>query len=119
MNSRISMAVIATLLITSAAAAQTIATMTPGSAYMEDFESGLGGWTTGGNGTQWIHGTPAGFSIDSAAGGVGAVHTSVSNIDYSNNTSTWVEGNFDMTALSVDPTFSFELNFRTESSWDV
>ncbi|MFK7989863.1 MAG: MopE-related protein [Sandaracinaceae bacterium] len=87
-------------------------------AFTEDFESGPGGWTTGGVDSTWEHGTPAGTFIPAAAGGTGAWVTNLDG-DYVNNEDSFLVSTcFDMTGLASDPVFSFAHIFTSEASFD-
>ncbi len=85
--------------------------------YTEGFESGNGGWTAGGVSSSWALGTPAGTTINSAAGGVNSWITSLAG-QYNANEQSFVQGPcFDFTSLSA-PQFKAEIWWNSEFSWD-
>ncbi|MEM1413357.1 MAG: hypothetical protein AAGH15_00580 [Myxococcota bacterium] len=83
-----------------------------------DFEADAGGFTTGGTGSTWAWGAPAGPVIDRAANGTNAWVTNLSG-DYSNNEDSFIESPpMDLSAASSDPLLSFNLFYETESCCD-
>lgn len=87
--------------------------------YIEDFEGGQGGWTSGGANNSWTFGTPAKPVINSAASGVNSwVTGGLGNTTYNTNEDSWVIGPcFDFSALG-NPWISLSVWWETESSWD-
>ena len=86
--------------------------------YNEDFESGAGGWTSGGVLDPWELGTPATAFISMANSGVNAW---VTNLDgtYQNGTDAYVESPcFDFSSLVIDPVFRFAFIANSEINWD-
>lgn len=90
-----------------------------GALYVEGFESGAGGWTTGSDGTtpsSWEVGTPANDFIDAAASGTEAWVTSLAG-DYANDEESWIESpSFDFSGLADDPVLRFRHIFDIEPS---
>lgn len=85
--------------------------------YLEDFESGTGGWSSTGSNNTWELGTPAGDVINSAASGVGAWMTSLSDY-YNDDEQSYVESPcFDLSTI-LDPYISFDLWYVTEEGYD-
>ena len=86
--------------------------------YVEDFETGTGGWiaNNGTNGT-WARGVPAATIINSAASGTNAWVTNLSGL-YNNNDNSWVESPvFDFTAVP-NPAINAKIWWNAEFSWD-
>lgn len=85
--------------------------------YLENFEGGAGGWTVGGGFSTWALGSPAGFTINTAASGTNSWVTNL-NGSYSNGESGHVRSpEFDFTAVA-SPSIVFSLWINTESYWD-
>jgi hypothetical protein len=85
--------------------------------YMEGFESGNGGWTSGGVGNSWELGVPAGAVIDTAAGGTQAWVTDLDG-DYSDNEDSYVISPcLDFTSLQA-PQISMDIWWESENSYD-
>src|SRR5690606_4008659 len=85
--------------------------------YVEDFESGPGGWTSGGISSTWAHGTPAGTVINSAASGNNAWVTNLSGL-YNNSEVSWVQSPcLDLSSL-VAPQIKMNVWWNSEFSWD-
>lgn len=85
--------------------------------YAENFESGPGGWTSGGANSSWAHGTPAGGIINTASSGTQAWVTNLSG-DYNNNEESFVISPcFDFSSLSA-PQFKARIWIENEFSWD-
>jgi len=86
--------------------------------YTEGFESGNGGWTSGGNSSTWELGDANNTMIDTANSGVNAWVTNLTG-DYVANELSFVESPcFDFSALNVDPVFRFAHIFDTENCCD-
>ena len=86
--------------------------------YLENFESGNGGWTSYGASNSWAWGTPTGAVITSAAGGIGAWVTNLTGT-HNNNESSFIESPcIDFSSLMVDPILYFSLTYDTESCCD-
>lgn len=86
--------------------------------YTQDFESGAGGWATGGSLSSWELGLPNNTFIDTANSGVNAWVTNLDG-DYNNNEQSYVESPcFDFSSLNIDPVFRFSFLSETEADWD-
>lgn len=87
--------------------------------YVENFESGNGGWISGGNLNSWAFGTPAKQTIIGAASGVNAwVTGGLGQTDYNNNEDSYIIGPcFDFSTLT-DPWVSLSIWWNSEFSWD-
>lgn len=86
--------------------------------YLENFENGNGGWTTGGNGN-WVLGTPAKANINSAASGVNSWVNGGLTGDYDDNEDSYVISPcFDVSTLPVNPWVALKINWYCEFSWD-
>jgi len=84
--------------------------------YLDDFESGPGGWTPGGNGN-WQWGLPQGNTIDTAASGVKAWMTDTVN-NYNNSECSFVISPcFDFSGLNL-PLIRTNIWVNSENSWD-
>lgn len=86
--------------------------------YFEGFESGPGGWTTGGTTSSWQHGVPNGSVINRAYEGTRAWVTNLVG-SYRDNEASWIQSPpIDLSAVAADPIVSFGLVYETESGWD-
>lgn len=86
--------------------------------YEEDFESGPGGWVTGGTASSWELGDPQGAFIDTANSGINAWVTNLDG-DYNVSENSYIESPcFDFSALVVDPILEFAHIYETESCCD-
>ncbi|MFN8397901.1 MAG: PKD domain-containing protein [Bacteroidia bacterium] len=87
--------------------------------YYQDFESGNGGWLSGGTANSWAYGTPAKNTIIGAASGTKAYVTGgLGTTDYNNNEQSYVLGPcFDLSSLQ-NPWFSCKIWWNSEFSWD-
>ena len=85
--------------------------------YSEDFESGDGGWTSGGTNNEWELGTPAFTVINSAASGSNSWVTDLDN-SYPTNSQSYVQSpQFDFTSLA-NPSVCLSVWWENEFSWD-
>ncbi|MEQ8360468.1 MAG: T9SS type A sorting domain-containing protein [Cytophagales bacterium] len=85
--------------------------------YYEDFESGNGGWTSGGTNSSWALGTPATANISGASSGVNAWNTNLTGV-YNANEEAFVLGPcFDFSSLTL-PLIKIDVNWNSEFSWD-
>ena len=85
--------------------------------YTEDFASGPGGWTAGGDLSSWELGTPAGTEIMGAASDNNSWMTGLST-NYNNNEDSWVMSPcLDFSGLAV-PRITFDIWWSSEFSWD-
>jgi hypothetical protein len=85
--------------------------------YSQGFEAGNAGWTSQGANDTWELGTPAGNTINSAAGGTQAWVTNLTG-NYNNSQESFVMGPcFDFSTL-VDPEISIDIWWNSESGWD-
>lgn len=86
--------------------------------YTEDFESGNGGWITGGISSSWELGEPQAEFIDTANSGVNAWVTNLTG-QYPVSELSYIESPcFDFSSLSIDPIFEFAQIFNTEDCCD-
>lgn len=86
--------------------------------YMEDFESGSGGWTSGGTNSSWELGEPATAFIDTANSGLNAWVTNLTG-NYNSSEDSYVESPcLDFSAYTDDPVIRFAGIFRTEACCD-
>ncbi len=86
--------------------------------YSEGFETGAGGWATGGTASTWELGTPAGALISEANNGSNAWVTNLDG-DYATSEMSYVESPcFNFSSLTVDPVFRFAHIFDTENCCD-
>ncbi|MCC6157499.1 MAG: hypothetical protein IT350_05550 [Deltaproteobacteria bacterium] len=86
--------------------------------YVENFDTGNGGWYGVGTPNSWEWGAPAATFISSAPTSPNAW---VTNLDgaYNNSESSWlVPPEFDFSGISQDPTLAFDLIYNTESCCD-
>ena len=86
--------------------------------YIQDFESGRGGWTTNGTNNTWDYGTPNGILISSAAGGTKAWVTNLDGTYSNNETSYLISPCLDFSGFSTDPKVRFSQIFNTEQCCD-
>ena len=86
--------------------------------YVEDFESGAGGWTIHGNKPSWELGTPSSTqTINKAASGDNAWVTNLDG-DYNNLDQSWVESPpFDLSALT-NPVIQLNIWWSLQTVWD-
>jgi subtilisin-like proprotein convertase family protein len=86
--------------------------------YEEDFESGAGGWITGGTSSSWELGEPIGTFIDTANSGVNAWVTNLDG-DYNASEFSYIESPcMDFSSLLIDPILEFAHIYETESCCD-
>jgi hypothetical protein len=87
--------------------------------YIEDFESGNGGWIPGGTSSSWALGLPAKNTINSAASGANSYVTGgLGTTPYNNNEDSYVLGPcYDFSSLQ-NPWISLSVWWNSESSWD-
>ncbi len=100
------------------AQAQTTCTTTVSTfPYLQNFETGAGGWVAGGANSSWALGTPAKTIINSAASGTNAWITGLTGT-YNASEQSFVEGPcFNLTTL-VAPIFEMKIWWNSEFSWD-
>jgi len=85
--------------------------------YVEGFESGAGGWTSGGDNSSWELGMPAGATIVGASTGNNAWKTNLDG-DYHNDEQSYVQAPaFDFSGLTY-PYVKFDLWWETEYDYD-
>ncbi len=85
--------------------------------YVENFESGPGGWISGGTASSWALGTPAKPVIQGAASGSNAWVTGLGSA-YANSESSQVTSPcFDFSSLT-QPRISFKIWWNAENSFD-
>ena len=87
--------------------------------YLENFESGQGGWSSGGINSTWAFGTPAKATINSAGSGVNSWVTGGLGLGFYNNleNSQVVSPCFDFTSL-IAPIIEMNSWWNSEFSWD-
>ncbi|MCB9230266.1 MAG: T9SS type A sorting domain-containing protein [Bacteroidia bacterium] len=87
--------------------------------YVQDFESGQGGWISGGTNNTWAYGTPAKTVIQGAASGSKAwVTGGLGTGPYMANDNSYVIGPcFDFSSLS-NPWITMNIWWASEFSWD-
>ncbi len=85
--------------------------------YFEGFESGNGGWISGGANSSWALGVPNNTIIDTASSGTKAWVTSL-DTNYNFSEASYVTSPcFDFTSL-LDPVVSLDVFWNSEFSWD-
>lgn len=89
--------------------------------YLEDFESGPGGWTSGGVNSSWALADPALSVINAAASGDSCWVTATGGqtlTNYNNSENSFVlSPNFNFTSLAL-PVIKFDVWWDSEFSWD-
>ncbi len=87
--------------------------------YVEDFETGAGGWNSGGANNDWSKGVPQKTRITAAGSGAECwISGGLSNAAYNANEKSWVQSpDFDFTALTF-PVLRFLLFWDTEQQYD-
>jgi subtilisin-like proprotein convertase family protein len=86
--------------------------------YFQDFESGDGGWTSGGANSSWAIGQPSGTFIDAAFSGVNAWVTNLAGT-YNDGENSFIESPcMDFSSLVVPPVLRFKQIFTTEQCCD-
>lgn len=87
--------------------------------YIERFENGTGGWTSGGTASTWAFGTPAKANIVGAGSGVNAWVNGGLTGNYVANENSWVLSPcFETANLPANPWVAFKINWFTEFSFD-
>jgi len=85
--------------------------------YVEGFESGAGGWTSGGVNSSWALGTPNGATIQGASTGNNAWATGLTT-NYNNNEQSYVQSPaFNFSGLT-HPYVKFDLWWESEYDYD-
>ena len=85
--------------------------------YYQDFESGAGGWTSGGTASTWALGTPTSAIINSASSGTKAWVTNLAG-KHATNEQSFVESPcFNTTSLTA-PVIEMRVWWDIEFSWD-
>ncbi|MEL6804016.1 MAG: hypothetical protein AAFO91_09575, partial [Bacteroidota bacterium] len=88
--------------------------------YVEDFESGPGGWIAGGSASSWAFGTPAKNTITGANSGFNAWTTGglgTGNYNSGENSAV-LSPCFDFTTLTTPSTVSLAIWYESENSFD-
>ncbi len=87
--------------------------------YTEGFEATNGGWTTGGNASDWAWGSPAKPVITAAANGTKCwIVGGLTGSSYNNGEASWLQSPcFDLTSLQY-PYISFNVFWETEQRFD-
>lgn len=86
--------------------------------YFEDFETSNGGWTASGVNSSWSWGAPIGVNIANAGSGVNSWVTNLTGPYNANELSYLTSPCIDLSALTVDPTISFQHTFDSELNFD-
>ncbi len=88
--------------------------------YLNDFESGRGGWKVAPNSanSSWQFGQPSAPMLNAAASGLNAWVTNLSGAYNNNENSFLVSPCFDFSGLTADPRLNFSLWFDTENNFD-
>lgn len=86
--------------------------------YLEDFESGTGGWISSGLSDSWAYGTPTGTHIGGAASGSNAFVTNLGGLHNNQETSYLYSPCFDLSSFATDPFFSFSFIYELENNFD-
>ncbi|HYK56825.1 MAG TPA: hypothetical protein VEV15_10185, partial [Flavisolibacter sp.] len=85
--------------------------------YFQNFDSGAGGWTSGGTSSSWALGAPSKATISAAASLPNAWVTNLTG-NYNNDENSYVQSPcFNFTTL-VQPIFSAKIFWDAENSWD-
>lgn len=87
--------------------------------FVDDFESGNGGWVVGGNSPSWLYGTPNKSVISSASSGTMCWNSGgLGNGGYNSSEQSYIESPcFDLSSLSY-PAVSFRIFWETEFKFD-
>lgn len=87
--------------------------------YMEDFETGAGGWTSGGVNNDWTLGSPSKARINSAGSGANCWITGgLTGTVYAGGQRSWLQSPcFDLSSLST-PGIEFLIYWDTEKQFD-
>ena len=86
--------------------------------FTDDFE-GANNWKVEGSNATWALGVPTGTFISNSASGANAYVTNLSGAYVNNEKSFLVSPCFDFSQGQGDPIVTFNLNYRTESSYDT
>jgi subtilisin-like proprotein convertase family protein len=87
--------------------------------YVEDFESGTGGWSSEGAINAWELGDPEGLVIDTAFSGVNAWATTLNEPNYENDELSYLTSPcFDFSAETDDPIIQFAIQYDIEAGFD-
>jgi hypothetical protein len=91
--------------------------------YLEDFESGTGGWVPAGTLSTWEHGVPAETNIFSDTTGVCSNNNGWATgltTPYNNNEASYLESPcIDFSALTADPFLRFDHLFQVEGTFEA
>jgi GEVED domain/Ig-like domain CHU_C associated/MAM domain, meprin/A5/mu len=87
--------------------------------YFENFESGQGGWRSGGISDSWAYGTPAKNTINSASSGTKAwVTGGLGTNGYNTGEASYIVGPcYDMSSI-VQPIIKLDIWWSSDFSWD-
>jgi hypothetical protein len=105
------------LLVVGGARSQTCTTTISTFPYLENFESGAGGWAAGGTASSWALGTPAKPVINSAASGTKAWVTGLTGSYSASENSAVVSPCFNFTSV-IEPIIEMKVWWSSEASWD-
>ena len=90
--------------------------------YVEDFESGPGGWYAEMEGEEgiWGFGDPEGLVIDTANSGINAWVTNINTDNYPNGMLSYLYSPcFDLSGITIDPILEFAIIFDGEFNYDA
>jgi hypothetical protein len=87
--------------------------------YLEDFEHGPNGWTTGGSFSSWAFGTPNKTTIRGASSGTNAFVNGGLTSTYNNYETSWLLSPvFNLTGETSEVYIQFSMMYFTEDTWD-
>ena len=85
--------------------------------FTDNFE-GLNRWKVEGQNASWMRGVPASTTLNTATSGVNAYVTNLTGVYNTNEISYLVSPCFNFSSGLGDPIISFNLNYKTEASYD-
>lgn len=90
--------------------------------YVEDFESGPGGWYAEMEGVEgiWEFGDPEGLAIDTANSGINAWASNLNTDNYPNSMLSYLYSPcFDLSGITIDPILEFAIIYDGEFNYDA